>query len=223
MTNEIAVRNGQTEVSPWRAYADETQASAIAGDILKFVKGRWYRGEEKKLVEPDLRLLCNMHEIWSGWVRWFKGKPVEHRIRRLIDNPPKLSRNDLGHLDEKLWETDPSGNPKDPWAMTDRLVMKDIDTDDLLTFSTSSWGGRKALGKLCRAFDRDHRGDSTVFPVVQLGVVTRQHDTYGPIDEPSFEIVGWRRWDDNGPSVEVTSDDPRTQIRDALEDDEIPF
>ena len=218
------VKIQRTEISPWRAHADETMASAIAGDILRFIKGRWYRGEEKKLVESEVQFLCNMNEVWTGWVRWFNARPVEHRIHRLIDGAPKLSRNDLGHLDESVWETDAAGEPKDPWAYTERMIMREVGTDELLTFSTSSWGGLKALGKLCRAFDDGRAKHPGMFPVVQLEAVIRPSKDYGPIDEPLFEIVSWAPWDDSTPPpIEETADDPRTQVRDALDQDEIPF
>jgi hypothetical protein len=132
MSNEVTIVNGQTQISPWGAFANETQASAIAGDIFKFAKGEWYRGEEKKSVPPGTKFLCNMAELWTGWVRWFDSRPVEHRIARLIDFPPKLLREDLGHTDKSLWETDPSGNPKDPWSPTDRLVMRDVEGELLV-------------------------------------------------------------------------------------------
>jgi hypothetical protein len=102
-------------VSPWQSYADETLASAIAGDLLKFVKGEWYRGEGKASVPSDAMFVANMDELWTGWVRWYDGNPIEHRIARLIDNPPKLLREDLGHFDKAVWETNPDGTLRDPW------------------------------------------------------------------------------------------------------------
>jgi hypothetical protein len=97
-------------------------------------------------------------------------------------------------------------------------------------FSTSSSGGRNALGKLCRAFDRDHRKHPGEFPIIELGVESYQHDVYGKIEKPSFKIVGWAKWDEdeNGdaviekPRLQMRADDPHAQT-DAYLDDEIPF
>jgi hypothetical protein len=104
--------------------------------------------------------------------------------------------------------------------MTDMLVMREIESGDLLTFSTSSQGGRSALGKLCRAFDRNYRKHVGGFPVVELGAESYDHDLYGETWKPAFKVVGWAKW---GPDeIEVTEDDPRTLVAEEL-DDAIPF
>jgi len=226
MTQDIALKNEHTQISPWRAFADENLAAAIAGDLLKFVKGKWYRGEAKELVPPDAAFLCNMQEIWTGWCKWFGGKVVDHRIGRLIDFPPRLQREDLGDDDDALWETDPAGHRRDPWSPTDRMVMREVGPDNLLTFSTGSVGGRWALAKLCKEFDRNHHQHAGMFPIVSLGRESYEHNVYGEIQKPAFRIVGWDHWDaeaaETPTRLGVTPDDPRTQVQDAL-DDEIPF
>ena len=83
------------DLSAYQAFADTASASAIAGDLLTFAKGRWRSGEEKAPVPPEARFLVNMDEMWTGWVRWFNKKPVEHRISRVGDPVP--ARADLGH------------------------------------------------------------------------------------------------------------------------------
>ena len=191
---DIAIRHDYA-VSPWRAFADENLASAMVGDLITFAKGKWRRGEGKEPVPEGARFLCNMEEIWTGWIRWFDGKAVEHRIGRLIDFPPRLSREDLGHLDESKWETDPSGNLRDPWAQTDRMVMRD-ENGELCTFSTSSVGGRHAISKLCKSFDTGSSKHDGYWPVVVLEVETYQHHVYGEIMKPRFKIVDWQPWDE---------------------------
>jgi hypothetical protein len=225
MTQEIAIRN-ETQVDPYQAFADDTLAAAIAGDLLTFVKGNWRRGEEKATVPPEARFLCNMEEIWTGWVRWDNKKPVEHRITRLIDRQPKLTRGELGHTDESVWETDPQGNPRDPWAETDRMVMREAGkSEELLTFSTSSVGGHYALAKLCDAYARARLNHEGQWPVVMLVSETYVHDVYGEISKPLFKVTEWASWDGSAPKEVLpyaTPDDPRTQVAKEL-DDAIPF
>ncbi len=225
MNQHLTVRDKTTEISPWQAFADKTVAAAIAGDLLKFVKGKWYRGEDKTPVPPEARFLCQMEEIWTGWVRWFDGKPVEHRIGRLVDFLPEVTREELGHTDESVWETDPQGNPRDPWAPTDRMVMRDVgESTELLTFSTSSVGGRYALGKLCSSFSRARQKHEGQWPVIELEVETYTHNVYGEISKPRFKIVDWDFWDDSNKPITQTDDDPRTLAKTAEAlNDEIPF
>jgi hypothetical protein len=209
--NELA-KIERYEVSPWQSYADDVLASAIAGDMLKFVKGDWLRGEGDAEVPSDAMFVANMDEVWTGWVRWFDGNPAEHRISRLIDRQPKLMREDLGYLDKATWETNPDGTLRDPWAPTDRLVMKDDCTDELVTFVTGSYGGRWALAKLLRTYDRERTRQQGRFPVLTLGVdKTWKHDKFGTIPRPLFNVIGWRFWDrdaapPDSPQIEAPTD-----------------
>ena len=166
--NEL-VKIDKQQASPWQTFANDTLASAIAGDLLLYRKGEWSRGEDDRPVPLGTRLLVNRVEIWEGWVRWWDGNPAEFRISRLIDNAPKLAREDLGLTDETLWPANSDGKSRDPWQPVYRIVMRDQE-GVLLTFSTSSWGGRKAVAKLCRDYDRNaakHRCGE--FPCVELG------------------------------------------------------
>jgi hypothetical protein len=226
MTHALAKKNDH-QISPWEARANETERAVFEGDLLKFKKGQWYRGEGSKPVENGTRVICNMAAFWTGWIRWFNMKPVEHRGGCLVDFPQHLTRDDLGHNDKSVWETDPKGNPKDPWSPTDMLVMRELDSGDLVTYSTSSDGGRDALGKLCRAFDRNYRKHVGEFPVVELGAESYEHHQHGTTWKPTLKIVGWAKWGDNengvgGGADGPTQDDPRTLVAQDL-DDEIPF
>ena len=105
------------------AYYAETAAAGIAGDLLAFRKGVWQRGAAKDTVPAGLQLVANVPSLLRGWTRWENNVPAEHRMVPLGEHPPL--RNELCHLDTEAWEEDANGNPKDPWAMTDRLVLRD--------------------------------------------------------------------------------------------------
>ena len=220
--NEIAKFNDH-EVSPWQAYADDVLASAIAGDMLKFVKGDWLRGEGDTAVPSDAMFIANMEEVWTGWVRWFDGNPAEHRISRLIDRAPKLLREDLGYLDKATWESNPDGTLRDPWAQTDRVVMKDDVSGELVTFVTGSYGGRWALARLLRTYARDHARQEGRFPVVTLGVdKTWKHDKFGTIPRPLFNVIGWSFWDNDAAASGAKAIEAPASTGAKL-NDEIPF
>jgi hypothetical protein len=219
LSTDVAIRNEGP--SPWASYAQEQEATAIAGDLLKFTKGKWTRGENKTPIKREDRFLANMMEMWVGWVRWENGKPAQYAIVRLADGQRPPMRNDLGYLEESTWEKDDRGYPKDPWAMTDRIILRDTN-GELLTYSASSAGGRKALGKLCKAYDQNRSQHEGEYPVVVLRADSYEHASYGEVLVPVFEIVEWDAWDDSA------NFQPKVEAQKAINykqdlDDEIPF
>jgi hypothetical protein len=212
--NEIAPRDVKEGDAACAAYAAETQASGIAGDILLCKKGVWVRGEHKDTVPAGDLFLANMPEIHRGSTRWDDNKPVEHRVVRIGDGHPP-GRNELGHHDESKWEIGNDGKLKDPWTPTDRMVMREAGDVELslLTFITSSFGGRKALGNLCREYANRAEKYKDHLPVVRLGKGAWQHKKHGDIPVPVFEVVGWEPWDvDKAAPADAPTDDVPTNL-----------
>ena len=208
-----------TNVSPWReAVNDEVGASF--GAFLKFTKGDWTLGEDDQEVPPDARFVANLEEYYRGWVRWWDGKPTDHLIGRVIDRHRVPPREELGDLDESKWETEPSGARRDPWAKTVYLAMRDMSNDEIVCFTSSSDGGRKAVARLADHYDRKRHLFKAKMPIVCLEQESYQHKVYGKILKPRFNVVDWAYWDDE------TATDPggALQARNAAEmNDEIPF
>ena len=163
MTNELALRTNLTGLAN---FAQDNDAVMLAGDPLYFKKGTWYRGQE--VFEPQgLHFLVNPHEAFTGWTRWSDKKPIEHRLVRCTDYHRKEPREALGHLDKNGWETNDRGIPQDPWQPSDRIVLRTMDTaQDLLTFITSSVGGRNAIAKLLGKVARSPHAAEGKMPVV---------------------------------------------------------
>jgi hypothetical protein len=225
MTNELTTTNRATgvapatSVSPWREAAND-EIGANFGSFLKFAKGDWTLGEDEKEVPAGIRFVANLEEYHRGWVRWWDGKPTEHRIGRVVDRHRVPPREELGELDESKWETEPNGLRRDPWTRTVYLALRDISNDEVICFTSSSDGGRKAVAKLADRYDRFRHRFKAKMPVVCLGSGSYQHSTYGKILKPVFRIVGWAYWDD-----ETAADpDGALQAQNAAEmNDEIPF
>jgi hypothetical protein len=139
-----------------------------------------------------------------------------------------ILRNDLGDFEERDWP-----NGKDPWAFTIIAAMKD-DEGVLLKFSTSAKGGENAIRILCRDWRRQRDKHPGMVPVIKLGSDSYLHKIHRTeVIIPTFAIVGWAAWDDNGdlavvsapkalPPGGVTADDPRTMMGPGI-DDEIIF
>jgi hypothetical protein len=98
--------------------------------------------------------------------------------------------------------------------------MRDLSNDEIICFTSSSDGGRKAVAKLADIYDRLRHRHKAKMPVVKLTSESYQHKLYGKILKPVFRIVDWVYWDD-----ETAADpDGALQLQHAAEmDDEIPY
>ena len=215
MTNEIAIRT-DNRLTGLAAFAQENDTVMLAGDPLYFKKGVWYSGQEA--FDPKgLHFLVNYLEAYTGWTRWSEKKPVEHRLVRCSDYSRKEPREALGFTDKNAWETSDRGIPQDPWQPSDRIVLRTMDSsEELLTFISSSIGGRNAIAKLLGKVARSVHAAEGKMPVVVLETGTYDHDDYGTVAYPSFKIVDWACWDG--------APEPRGDVTTSEElDDAIPF
>jgi hypothetical protein len=222
MANDVTIGKSlapATSISPYReAVNDEIGASF--GKFLKFSKRDWLLGEDGKEVPAGARFVANLEEYYRGWVRWWDGKPTDHLIGRVIDRHRVHLRDELGELDESKWQQEPNGTRRDPWARVAYLALRDLSNDEIVCFTSTSDGGRKAVARLADYYDRQRHRHKAKMPVVELDAESYQHDTYGKIWKPKFNVVDWQYWDD-----EAASDpDGALQLQHAAEmSDEIPF
>jgi hypothetical protein len=214
MTQELAIRK-ETRLTGLAAFAQDNDTVMIAGDTLYFKKGTWYRGQEA--FDPaGLHFIVNYQEAYTGWTRWSERKPVEHRLVRCADYSRKEPREALGFNDKNTWETNDRNVPQDPWQASDRIVLRTTDSaQDLLTFISSSIGGRNAIAKLLGKVARSVQAAEGKMPVVELEVGEYDHDDYGKVSYPIFKIVDWDFWDSSDAIAKLP-------VNEVL-DDEIPF
>lgn len=173
------------------SYARAANRRTIVGDILKFSKGDWAAGQNDEEIDEGSQFVAMMDELMIGWVRWDGGRPVEHRMGKLVEGFHPAKRAELGDMDEAEWEYDGGGKKRDPWQLTNYLILKDRDTDRLFTFAPSSRGGLSAIGQLCEAYGKAIRAKPDQFPVVEIGTSSYKHDSYGKIKVPTLTVVGW--------------------------------
>jgi hypothetical protein len=217
MTTGIALRN-ETRLTGLASFARDNDAVMLAGDPLYFKKGTWYRGQE--VFDPsNLHFIANYGESYTGWTRWSEKKPVEQRLVRCADYSRKEPREALGHLDKNAWESNDRGIPQDPWQPSDRMILRTMDSaQDLLTFISSSIGGRNAIAKLLGKVARSAQAAEGKMPVVDLETGTYDHADYGTVAYPIFKITDWACWDESDrPAIAA-----KPSMNEVLED-EIPF
>jgi hypothetical protein len=160
------------------------QQVSLQGRFLKFSKGFWLVGTDE--LPRGTRLTARIDELRVGWTKWRNNHPVDHRLSHIRKDPLPPLRDDLGDLDESQWEHDQNGVPRDPWVYGFYLPLLGPDP---FIYSTSSFGGKKAIRNLSEAYTK--RTAPELVPVVSLGVNQRKHREFGNIPEPVFDVVDW--------------------------------
>jgi hypothetical protein len=154
MTNELTT-SSKTEIvkaeeDPYTAYADTVSPKFIVGELLRFHKGDWLVSDD--VIAVDTIVVPVMESLLAGWVRWSGGKPTEQIMVRVGSGQRPPKRSELGDTEEDCWDTDANGEKRDPWQFTNYLPMILLDGARLLTFATSSGGGKNAVADLARHF-----------------------------------------------------------------------
>jgi hypothetical protein len=133
-------------------------------------------------------------------------------------------------MDEKDWEVDQDGNPRDPWQFTNYIPFMS-ETGELFTFATGSKSGLNAIGDLLRGYLASKRKYPNDHLKVAIGVGSFKTKKYGRIKHPEFTIIGHTPKAEFNealtnagvfvPDADVPSAEPVKQLKDEL-NDEIP-
>jgi hypothetical protein len=192
---------GKNEVVPratanfFEKYGKAAAQNSIVGRLLKFTKfGEYRAGQEEEEIERGTRLAAYMNSLCVGWQRWEDGRIVEKDMGPVSEGfvPPK--RDTLGRTDKTQWDSsDDDDQPRDPWQFTNTVVLADLETKDLFTFSTSSKGGLKAIGQLALKYGEHLRQKPDEAPIIELGGGSYKHPNkkFGEIREPILKIVDY--------------------------------
>lgn len=195
--NEIIKRNttevASSNANPFLEHADSATQRNIVGKLLSFSKGDWYAGQDKDEVPEGTMFIANMGEMLKGWQRWEDNKPTDQIMGKVMDRFQPPRRSELPDQDRSEWEVDAAGKERDPWQMTNYLLMKGHNDGQLYTFTTSSKGGLDAMALLCRAYGPNMATRPDHWPIVEIGDDSYPHPKkeLGRIKYPTFKIVGW--------------------------------
>jgi hypothetical protein len=208
--NQLMKRETGTNLStetgnPFAAYGEAATQNKIVGTLLKFNKGEYLAGKDAEVVAEGTRLVANMDQLLVGWIKWENGAPSEQVMGRVADAFKPPPRNELGDNDKSLWEVDDQGVARDPWQLSNYLVLKEEEGDELYTFTTSSRGGLNAIGELCKSYGKEMRQRPDQYPIIALETDSYRHSNkaYGKIHVPALTIVDWigkEAFDGVGPS-----------------------
>jgi hypothetical protein len=198
----------------WDDAAAEANERVLRGTLLKFADWNWTRGKETEPVKRGTQLIAI--GTAAAQVKWKDGKPVETRLREPGKQLP--DREELGDLDQALWETGPDQKPRDPWRSTRFVYLIDPNSAEAYTFSTSSWGGREAVINLGDAIARMRVAHPDAVPIVALEAAPMM-TKYGRKSKPTFKIVGWKAV--GGDVQELRQLPPQTLTQEM--DDGVPY
>jgi hypothetical protein len=199
MAQEIARPAATAMMSPidknvYEQYADAVNQQRIIGDLLKFSKGEWLTGREAEEIAEGTELIAGCDQLLIGWIKWADFKPVEYQMGRLAEGFLPAKRSDLDDQDQINWPRDEStGLPRDPWQLSNSMVLMDPGTRQLYTFAAASKGAIGAMGKLMGSYGKHVRQAPADLPVVALLSDSYKHSNkaYGKIHFPVLKVTGW--------------------------------
>jgi hypothetical protein len=196
--NEIIV---PTALAHFQAVAAKAQELRI----LKFVKGKYFTGDDE--VPVGREYVAHMNQLNHGWVKFAVGKMVEQRVGQVAQGFQSADRAELGDNDASKWEKDAAGKPRDPWCLQYYLALEDLEDGTVLTFVTGTAGCNSAIGRLCGQFWKNAKNG---LPIIRLKTSSYKHKSFGRVGVPDFPISGWTGV--AGPQTAATGDELNDQI-----------
>ena len=174
------------------SYLDE-HCGGGSGVLFKFAKDqRFRRVDDSEEVPIGTEFTVVYDQVQVGWIKFTgKGSPPERKMGPLFGGFTPCPRDELGDMDQSLWEQGLSGKPVDPWQSQILLPLQAED-GALFIFGTTSITGRRAVGRLideCRKMQRREPND---YPVIKLALGSFQHrdERVGRVTVPAFVRVG---------------------------------
>jgi hypothetical protein len=219
--NDIVKATSTALVNPEaERIARATQGDAGFEALLKFKKGHYWLDNSE--IPLDSEYIAYAIGFTKQWICWENSKPIERHTYRMSEGKIVPEREDLDRQDQSKWEEGLDGRPADPWQLNFILPLENPTTGDLVVFSSSSFGGKRAIGELCNSWARRASRQVLGQPIVKLQVKDMPTKKYGPIPRPHFEVVGYVSEPGAAPVRNLdavqTIEDKKREF-----DDEIPF
>ena len=170
MASEVAIATANF----FEKYGEAATARNITGRLLRFNKfGEYRAGQDEQEIPRGTALVAYMTSLSVGYVRWEDSRPAEIIMGPVGEGfvPPR--REELGHTDQARWETFDDGRPRDPWQLSNSLVLLELELNEFFTFNSSSKGGLGAVGELSKIYGKHIRQKPDEMPIIELDVGRR--------------------------------------------------
>jgi hypothetical protein len=213
MTTETKTPNPVIAIDGLVDLGDVT-ASPIRGLSARFKDGDYFSFADKLDVKGEQYAVTGRTD---GWQKLEKDCSPEFLMR-----VPGQPRPPQPVVAKENWPLNLNGVPEHPWRLTRYAYLINVATGEIMTFSSSTVGGRIALDMLSDQvrFMRNHNPNAV--PVIELQSRDMPTQFGGTKPRPHFQIVGWRELGagSQGPlsGPEVTSPSIAEEMNDALPD-----
>lgn len=194
------------------------QDDAGLGKILKFKKGNYLIGDDE--ISLGTKFIVHTNAWLKMWLKFVDHKVADRKAYRVALGEKPPAREELDDLDKSLWSDGIDGEPADPWTQQYMIPFENISSGEIVIFTTSSVGGRRAVSDLCLAYARRAKKGCRGHPIVTLAA-RPMPSKYGKVPAPVFKIISWDDAADNAAVGTLEEPPPVTSENDF--DDEIPY
>jgi hypothetical protein len=191
MTNEVAI----SQYGDGFDVEEPVGTGLVRGSLLRFKDPDFLVNGSDHLPEDVTQF--TVVSMTTCWTRWWNEQPT-HVVTQPGQQHPR--RDELGDLDEKLWQKGKDGTKTDPWADTRHLVLVHDGSAATFTFVTSTTGGRIAISELKDAIKLRRRARPRSYPIVALETMTMK-TRFGDRLRPHFRIVDWHEGEEPAPAA----------------------
>jgi hypothetical protein len=217
MANELQKQSDEV-----RNIGREAETDTGFQQMIKFKKGEYWSNEEE--IALGTRFIAHCLNWTKSWVHFENRTVVERRNFIVAKGQKAPERDEIPDNDPTHWPIGINGKDKaDPWVLQYLLPLEDPDTNEVMIFVGSSFGGRRAVGEVCSAYARRAAKQQTGQPIIELQASTFPTRNYGDVDRPLFNIVGWDDGEAQQTELNLDDTDGSSDAMKAAMDDEIPF
>jgi len=203
---QLAIAETGTVPAEWQAELDAMREavahngrSSFFGQMMRFRKGAYLLGAEKKKVPEGTRFIGIMAEARHGYRKFveevaddgsIKKRPV-HIVGKIVDKFVLPGENKLPDRDQSTWKIGLNNKLEDPWKKVAYLPLLSLDGKTVATFVTDTPTG---LSRFWNLIDRyqwigcKHPGK---YPVIEPRPDSYHDRRWGQVLVPDLAIVGW--------------------------------
>src|SRR5262249_20490968 len=164
---DAPVPPGHKLVNPFAHYAAiEGPEAFFDGDYVRIDQERgWIRGKEKEPIGATEAFVAKIHEARHGHIKFPKsdGESVEHRTEPIMERPELPPCPACGNI------VDEHDDKRCDWRPVVYLPLRPVtDPDDVVCFTGTGKGARRAVAQLCRVYARESADRQGKSPAITL-------------------------------------------------------